>query len=190
MGRWKPGSADRLQQAAIDLFTEKGFDATTVAGIAERAGVTERTFFRHFADKREVLFAGQEHLQHVFVEAVTDAPADTPAMSLAARALDAGAAALQETRGQDYPRARNAIITANRALRERELLKMAALSRAVTEAMAARGIADLSARLAGDLVASVFAAAFERWVAPGETRDLATLQRASLDELSRLAQDG
>ena len=74
MGRWEPNARGRLEQAAMELYLERGFDQTTVAEIAERAGLTERTFFRHFADKREVLFAGAGALQELLVSAVAGAP--------------------------------------------------------------------------------------------------------------------
>jgi AcrR family transcriptional regulator len=171
----------------MDLFAEHGFEATTVAEIAERAGVTERTFFRHFADKREVLFAGEEQLEAVFVDAIADAPADASLKGLLVAALDAGGGALQDVRGRDFARARNEIITANEQLQERELLKMAKLSHAVTTALVARGVADVPARLAGDLVVSVFSTAFARWIASGETRDLVELQHEGLAVISGLA---
>jgi AcrR family transcriptional regulator len=170
----------------MELFAERGFEATTVAGIAERAGVTERTFFRHFADKREVLFAGEEQLRAVFVDAIAGAPEDVSLTALLTAALDAGGKALQDVRGRDFARVRNAIITANEQLQERELLKLAKLSHAVTAALVARGAADVPARLAGDLVVSVFGTAFVRWVAPGETRDLVELQREGLAVISDL----
>jgi AcrR family transcriptional regulator len=171
----------------MELFAERSFEATTVAGIAERAGVTERTFFRYFADKREVLFAGEEQLEAVFVNAIADAPADASLTDLLIAALDAVGEALQDARGRDFSRARNEIITANEQLQERELLKLAKLSHAVTAALVARGVADVPARLAGDLVVSVFSTAFARWVAPGETRDLVVLQREGLAVISDLA---
>src|SRR3954447_7082112 len=93
MGRWQPGAQDRLQQAALELFAEQGFEQTSVAGIAERAGVTERTFFRHFADQREVLFAGQDEFQAPFLTAIAAAPASASALELVAAALDAACAA-------------------------------------------------------------------------------------------------
>ncbi|QFY13066.1 TetR family transcriptional regulator [Nonomuraea phyllanthi] len=186
MARWAPGASDRLQQAAMELFAEDGYEATTVAGIAGRAGVTERTFFRHFADKREVLFAGEEQLQAVFVNAVTDAPADAPVSGLLIAALDAGGEALRCGRGRDFARVRNGIIVANEQLRERELLKLAKLSHAVTGALVARGVPDMTASLAGELVTLVFRTAFARWIAPGETRDLLELQREGLAAISDL----
>lgn len=186
MARWAPGALERLQRAALELFAERGYEATTVAEISAQAGVTERTFFRYFSDKREVLFAGQGHFEAAFTDALAGAPADTPLMALVTAALDAGAAALQGARSRDQVQARHAIINANEQLRERELLKMAKLARAVTAAVRARGIPDLQARLIGDLVVSVFNDAFIRWVAPGETRDLAQLQRESLGAIADL----
>lgn len=177
----------------MQLFAEHGYDATTVTEIAQRAGVTERTFFRHFADKREVLFAGEEHLEAAFVGAIADAPAGAHPADLLAAALDAGGRALQELRSRDDARRRNEIITANQQLQERELLKMARLSQAVTAALVARGVAPVPARLAGDLLVSVFSTAFARWVAPGETRDLVELQRqglAAIRDLTRAPATG
>jgi AcrR family transcriptional regulator len=171
----------------MELFAERGFEATTVGGIAERAGVTERTFFRHFTDKREVLFAGQEQLVGIFVDAIAAAPADASLTDLLVAALDAGGGALQDGRGRDFTRVRNEIITANEQLLERELLKLAKLSRAVAAALVARGVDDVSARIAGDLAVSVFNTAFARWIAPGETRDLVALQRDGLAVIGELA---
>lgn len=187
MARWKPGSPDRLQRAAMELFAERGFGATTVADIADRAGVTERTFFRHFVDKREVLFAGQEQLQKAFTDAIALAPAGASAIELVAASLDAGGKTLQSTRGREYARMRNAVVAANEALQERERLKLAKLSHAVADALTARGIEDSSARIAGDLLVSVFTTAFDRWIAPGETRDLSDLQREALAAFRELA---
>src|SRR6202012_6272410 len=89
MARWEPGARERLVHAAVDLFTEQGYDATTVTEIAERAGVTKMTFFRHFADKREVLFAGQELHSQILAEAIAAAPADATPMAAVALAVDA-----------------------------------------------------------------------------------------------------
>ena len=190
MARWAPGALERLQEAAMELFAERGFEATTVAEIAQRAGVTERTFFRYFPDKREVLFAGEDRLEAAFVDAVTAAPDGTSPTGLLAAALDAGGGALQDLRDREYARTRNAITAANAQLQERELLKLAKLSRALTAALLARGVADVPARLAGDLAVSVFATAFARWIAPGETRDLVELQRDGLAVLGELARAG
>lgn len=190
MARWAPGASDRLQRAAMELFADDGFEATTVAGIAGRAGVTERTFFRYFADKREVLFAGEEQLQAAFTDAIAGAPADASLTDLLVAALDAGGGRLQYARRRDDARVRNEIITANEQLQERELLKLAKLSRAVTAALIARGVADVPARLAGDLLVSVFSTAFARWITPDESRDLVDLQRESLAAIGHLTRVG
>src|SRR5258706_12696016 len=110
MARWEPNAHDRLQQAALDLYGERGFEQTTVAEIAKRAGLTERTFFRHFADKREVLFGGSEVLKERIVNAVADAPDSSAPIEVVAAGLDAAADVLQD---RDYSRQRQAIIDAN-----------------------------------------------------------------------------
>src|SRR3954454_15892638 len=91
MVRWEPGGAARLQQAALELFASRGFEQTTVADIAQASGLTERTFYRHFGDKREVLFYGQDHFVQLFLDGVNAAPANATAMELVAAAI-AGAA--------------------------------------------------------------------------------------------------
>ena len=120
MGRWEPNSRGRLQEAALALYAERGFDQTTVAEIAARAGVTERTFYRHFADKREVLFGGSAVLKERILTGVTDAPASARPLDALARGLDAAAAMLGEGR-RDLSRLRQTVIAANPELREREL---------------------------------------------------------------------
>jgi len=187
MGRWAPGAAQRMLQSALDLFAQHGFDATTVADIAERAGVTERTFFRYFADKREVLFAGQEAFESAFVDAIDAAPPGAALVDLVAAAAAGGGDALQQARGREFARARHAVIAANEQLHERELLKLAKLAAAVAAKLKERGVPAVSAQLGGDLAVSVFSDAFGRWIAPGETRDLAELQRESLAALGDLA---
>lgn len=171
----------------MDLFAEHGFDATTVADIAERAGLTERTFFRHFTDKREVLFAGEEQLAAAFTDAIADAPAGASVLELVGVSLDAGGKMLESVRGREFPRVRNLIIASNQSLQERERLKLGKLSDAVAEALAARGVESVSARLAGDALVSVFGIAFTRWIDPDETRDLVELQREGLAVLRDLA---
>src|SRR5258707_4907397 len=119
MSRWQPDARGRLERAAMDLYTERGYDQTTVAEIAERAGLTERTFFRYFADKREVLFWGAGRLQELLVDAVASAPASAPPIDAVAAALEAAGALLQERR--ETARQRQTVIAANAELREREL---------------------------------------------------------------------
>jgi AcrR family transcriptional regulator len=186
MGRWEPGAAGRLRSAAMELFAERGFDETTVADIAERAGVTERTYFRHFADKREVLFGGEEQLQAAFLAAIADAPEGASLLAIVDAALDAGGRTLEEARARDDARARNAVIEMHPALQERERSKLARLAAAVADALEQRGLDALDARLAGDLLVSVFTTAFARWIAPGQKRRLVDLQREALLSLRGL----
>ena len=136
MPRWEPDSRGRLEQAALELYGERGFEQTTVAEIAKRAGLTERTFFRNFADKREVLFGGAGVLQELLVGAVADTPASTAPIDAVAAGLDAAAALLQERR--EYARRRHAVITANPGLQERELIKLASLASALADTLRAR----------------------------------------------------
>src|SRR5947209_2340652 len=162
VGRWEPDAEGRLMRAALDLYGERGFDSTTVADIAERAGVTERTFFRYFADKREVLFDGASRLQDLVVQAIAAAPAGAAPIDVVADAL-ARAADLPEER-RDFARRRAAVIAATPGLQERELLKLAGLGAAAAEALRRRGVPDVAAGLAADTGVAVFRAGFERWV--------------------------
>ncbi len=181
MVRWQPDSRGRLERAALELYGERGFEHTTVAEIAERAGVTERTFFRHFADKREVLFAGGGALEELLVSAVAGAPESAAPIDAVAAALEAAGAMLEGRR--DYARQRQAVIAASAELRERELIKLATLASAIAEALRARGVEDPAASLTAEAGIAVFRIAFERWVQKREPRDLPRLMRESLDEL-------
>ena len=188
MGRWEPDSRRRLEEAALALYAERGFDHTSVAEIAERAGLTERTFFRHFTDKREVLFSGAGALQELFVSAVASAPEGATPLEAVSEALAAAGAVLQQ-RG-DYPRQRQSIILASAELRERELIKLATLAGALAEALRERGVGDPAAALVAEIAIAVFKTSFERWVAEGNRRDLVDLMRESLAELSVLTAGG
>ena len=181
MGRWEPDARGRLERAAYELFDERGYEQTTVAEIARRAGLTERTFFRHYADKREVLFSGQALLNETFVGSVLGAPPD-------ATPLDAVAAGLDATAGffagrHPGSRARQAVIAATPELQERELTKMASLAAAVADALRRRGVPEPAASLTAEAGIAVFRVTFERWVAAAEEQDFAALLRESLAEL-------
>ncbi len=182
MVRWQPGAADRLRAAALDLFEEIGYEQATVAGIAARAGVTERTFYRYFADKREVLFAGGQDLQQRMVDAVGAAPATADAAKLVALALDALAGAFPDDL-RPYARRRGAVVNAQSALREREMLKLASMKAALAVALEAHGVEAVRAAVAAESAVGVFHVAFARWVADGGQRSLAELQRDALAEL-------
>ncbi len=181
MGRWKPDARGRLVQAAFALYGERGFEQTTVAEIAERAELTERTFFRHFADKREVLFAGATALQELLVSTVVDAPGSLAPIDAAAAGLEAAGAMIQE--GRELARQRQAIIAASAELRERELIKLASLASALAEALRRRGVGEPSASLTAEAGIAVFKVAFERWVEEPARQDLPRVIRDSLDEL-------
>ncbi len=181
MGRWKPDARGRLAQAAFALYSERGFEQTTVADIAARAGLTERTFFRHFADKREVLFAGADALRELMVGTVANAPASIAPIDAAAAGLEAAGAYIQE--GRELARQRQAIIAASAELQERELIKLARLAAAVAGALHRRGVREPTASLAAEAGITVFKVAFESWVEEPARQDLPQLIRQSLDEL-------
>ncbi len=185
MVRWEPGAADRLREAALALYVEQGYDETTVAEIAERAGVTARTFFRHFADKREVLFRGSEFLSEGMVAGVRDAPADESPLDAVGHALEAAAAKL----GVDhaYAKRRMSVIYANPELMERELIKMAQLGTALTDALVERDTDPTEARLAAEAGIAVFRTGFDRWVTGPRRGDLAALLRDSMARLRSLS---
>jgi AcrR family transcriptional regulator len=188
MGRWEPNASGRLRQAAMELYVERGFEQTTVNDIAERAGLTARTFFRYFADKREVLFGGSGSLQEHLVAALDAAPAGALPMLAVSASLDAAAAMLGENR--EYARQRQSVIAANSELRERELIKMASLAAALADGLRRRGVPDPDASLAAEAGIAVFRVAFERWVDESEERDLAHLMRDSLTQLKVLTTEG
>ena len=181
MGRWEPNARGRLEQAALELYVEHGFEQTTVAEIAARAGLTERTFFRYFADKREVLFAGGANLQEFLVSAVASAPDSVAPIEAVAAALEGAGALLQERR--DYARRRQAVIAANPGLQERELIKLASLASALATALRERGVTGPAASLAAEAGIAVFKIAFERWVGGTSQPDLPRLIRESFDDL-------
>ncbi|HXN62891.1 MAG TPA: TetR family transcriptional regulator [Acidimicrobiales bacterium] len=182
MGRWEPDSRGRLQEAALALYSERGFDQTTAAQIAERAGVTERTFFRHFADKREVLFGGSVVLRERIVAGVAGAPAADGPFDAVSRGLDAAAAMLGEFR-RDLSRQRQAVIAANPELRERELAKLADYAAAVANALRQRGVSEPQASLAAEAGMSVLRVAMEQWASRDDGHDLSAIMRDSVAEL-------
>jgi AcrR family transcriptional regulator len=183
MTRWEPNASGRLQQAALELYRERGYDQTTVTEIAKRAGLTERTFFRYFADKREVLFYGAGMLQDRLVQWIDDAPTALPPIDAVGAALAAATEPFEEIR--DFSRLRQAIIAAHPELQERELIKLAALAAELAAALRRRGVADPAASLAAEAGIAVFKIAFRDWVdAPDPAEEtLAQLIRQSLAEL-------
>ncbi|WP_433784380.1 TetR family transcriptional regulator [Actinomycetospora sp. CA-101289] len=184
MVRWKPGARERLQAAALERFGAQGFDATTVAEIAAAAGLTERTFFRHFADKREVIFTGQDEFEELFVTGIEEAEASDP-MAIVAAALD-GATAFFPDERRPWSRVRQVVIDADPGLQERELLKLSGLATTMAGALRRRGVDPTAAALAAESGVAVFRVGFATWIAEGEERPLAEILRAVLAELRSL----
>ena len=187
MGRWEPDARGRLAKAALALYAEQGFEKTTVAEIAKQAGLTERTFFRNFADKREVLFYGMEMLRDLLVRAVADAPALATAMDAVGAAFQAAGAVLQEN--PERVRLRDAVVSANAELRERELIKLAAFASAVAAALRDRGVPEPAASLAAETGVAVFKVAFARWASEPGQPDLPGAFRESMAELRDVLAD-
>lgn len=182
MARWEPNARLRLVRAAIDLFAEQGYDATTVAQIAERAGLTKTTFFRHFPDKREVLFAGQERHSQLLADGIAAAPDAATPLEAVAVALDTITAAFTAEQRDFGPRLM-AVISANSELQERAAFKRVSLAAAVTEALRKRGVPDPVAGLATDLGVRAFDRAFGRWIEPSSQQTFTELARAELQAL-------
>jgi AcrR family transcriptional regulator len=181
MGRWEPNARGRLVQAAFALYRERGFEQTTVAEIASRAGLTERTFFRHFTDKREVLFAGAEALQELLVSTVAKAPESQAPIDMTSAGLEAAGAFIQE--GREFALQRRAIIASSAELQERELIKLASLASALAEALRQRGVEEPTASLTAEAGIAVFKVSFERWADEADRQDLPRLIRESLEQL-------
>lgn len=187
MGRWEPDAKSRLERAALELYGDGGFEETTVAEIAKRAGLTERTFFRYFSDKREVLFAGADRLQALLVDEVTEAPESLSPIEAVARALEVAGSLLQENR--EFARRRQNAITTNAELQERELIKLASLAAAMAEALRDRGVREPTASLTGEAGIAIFKIAFERWTGESNEVELTELIQDSLRELRLLTAD-
>jgi AcrR family transcriptional regulator len=183
MGRWEPNARERLEEAALTLYREKGFDETTVEEIAARAGLTERTFFRHFADKREVLFGGSKDLEGALIGALSRVPSETGPVDAVEAALETIGAALEQLRGRDFARKRHAIIKGHAELYERELIKLATLAAALADGLKQRGIAEPLATLTAEAGIGVFKVAFRRWLEDPKERNLAQYIRESMNQL-------
>jgi AcrR family transcriptional regulator len=186
MSRWEPDARGRLERAAMQLYRERGFDQATVAQIAERAGLTERTFFRHFADKREILFAGGAALQELVVDAVASAPDSATPLEAAAAGIRAAGSMLETRRGRRFARERQRIIASSPELRERELHKLSAMATGVSDALRERGVSNPGASIVGELAVAIFRISFERWVAERSGPDLTELIQEALNELPAL----
>ncbi len=182
MARWQPHASERLVVAALDLFEERGYENTTVIEIAERAGLTKSTFFRHFPDKREVLFGG-DTMAGLLADGIADAPAAATPLEAVAHALDAlGREAFTPER-RAFGARRRAVIAAHPELREREALKGLGLTAAMAEALERRGVPDPASRVAAQLGALVMTLAYERWCEPGGDAGFGAAARRALREV-------
>lgn len=187
MGRWEPNAEERLRGAAMELFAERGYDGTTAREIAARAGLTERTFFRYFADKREVLFAGAASLEGLVVAAIEAEPGHRSSLDAVVAGLVATSAMFEERRA--FARARHRIVGASPELYERELIKLSSLSLAIGRALVARGERPPVASLVAEIGIALFRSAFERWV-DDDAHDLAHHVRAAVGEMRNALASG
>jgi AcrR family transcriptional regulator len=179
MARWQPDAQGRLQQAAMTLFLERGYAAVTVAEIADRAGLTKRTFFNHFPDKREVLFAGAQDFEAGIVEHLTEAPDDLAPIDAAIAALTHSS--LELAQYSDYARIRRDLIASSPELQERDLIKMTSLASAIAEALHQRHVPPRAATLTAQAAVAVFTIAYADWV-DDSTENFDTLMQRSLAE--------
>jgi AcrR family transcriptional regulator len=186
MARWEPNAAERLSRAALDLFAERGYENTTVIDIAERAGLGKTTFFRHFPDKREVLFGGDK-MAALLAGAIAAAPDSAAPLDAVAAAFDAaGREAFTHPR-REFVARRAAVIAANPELLEREALKGLGLIAAMTDALERRGVPDLTARVAAQLGAVAMKVGYDRWIDGGAGEEFGEVARRALDELRAAA---
>lgn len=181
VGRWQPDALGRLQRAALELFAERGFEQTTVEDIASRAGLTKRTFFRYFTDKREVLFAGGDDFRATFLAGLETIPASATPMEAITATL-AGVTPFFDGR-RELARRRQEVIAANAELQERELAKLASVAAALAAGLRERGVAEPTASMTADTAMAVFHNGFARWVAADEERALPELLEESIDAL-------
>jgi AcrR family transcriptional regulator len=187
MARWEPDARGRLEKAAMELFEERGYETTTVEQIAARAGLTERTFFRYFADKREVLFSGSQELEKHIVDRIEGAPEGTGPLDIVASAVEAAGRMLQEHREMRFVQARYALVTKHSEIQERELIKLASLASAVAKALRERGVSEPAASLAAEAGIAVFKIGFERWVTEKKPLGLDAHIRAAVRALKVVA---
>lgn len=188
MARWQPGATQRLVVAAVELFNEQGYDATTVAQIVERAGVTKSTFFRHFSDKREVLVAGQETLSRLLADGIAEAPAGASPLEAVEAGLERVSSAMGPANREIGPGLK-AAVAASTELQERDALKSVSLAAAMKAALVDRGVPDPTAHLAAELGVLAFKRGYTQW-SEGNQDDDKTLAHhacAALNDLREAA---
>jgi AcrR family transcriptional regulator len=185
--RWEPDAPQRLERAAIELFAEHGYEATTVEQIAAAAGLNRSTFFRHFGDKREILFGGEDGLAERLAQGVAQAPPELTALQAVAAAFDDVAAVWFTSDRRDLAPRRIALVASNPEFRERELLKRRDISTAVAAALESRGVTARAAVVAAELTTLTFGEAVARWAEPTTTDEFARIARQVLREVHTAA---
>jgi AcrR family transcriptional regulator len=187
MGRWQPDARGRLATAAFELYAEQGYERTTGAEIADRAGMHERSFFRLFADKREVPFHGMEAIAADFTTLIGDAPDELSPIELAQLAVEAQCTLMQRNPG--HAKLRHDIIASSADLRERDLSKQADLATAIADALHRRGIPETPAKLAAESCLLAGRISVDAWVDNPEGRDLVSILRDILNQLTATLND-
>jgi AcrR family transcriptional regulator len=182
VSRWAPNARERLEAAALDLFVENGYEETTVAQIADRAGLNRATFFRHFADKREILFGGEDVLAGLFAVAIQDASPDATPIECLQAAFAATEVAMTPHRRAAATR-RRLVVASNSELQERGLLKQARIAGSIAAALRERGADELTARLGAEVGMLAFRVAFERWMAANDDEPFPPFATAALTDL-------
>jgi len=183
MPRWEPDARERLVKAALLLFSEQGYDDTTVAQIAERAGLTKSTFHRHFPDKRDVLAAGQETLSRLLSEGIAAAPADASPLDAVAQGLRRAAVAFRP----EIAARIKAVVATSAELQERAALKQVGMAAAMADALLARGVTEPVARLSAEIGSLALKEGFAEWAPKAATADIGMLMTSQLERLRKLA---
>lgn len=186
MSRWAPNARERLENAALDLFVENGYEETTVAQIADRVGMNRATFFRHFADKREVLFGGEDVLAELFADGIRAAPPGATLTECLQAAL-AAAEVVMTPQLRAAAARRILVVAANSELQERGLLKHARITKSITAALLERGTDELTARLGAETGMLAFSVAFERWMRADDDQPFLPFADAVLSDLQARA---
>lgn len=188
VGRWQPDARERLERASLELFVAQGFAETTVPQITARAGLTTRTFFRHFVDKREVLFADEGDIPALATRLIAEAPASLSPMEVMVQGLET-VAATHFAADVEYFKTRRAVIDSDDGLRERELRKLAALSEAIRSGFRDRGADDLAACLTAHVTVTVFSVSIGRWLAEDGKASLSSILHHTLGALRSVMLD-
>jgi AcrR family transcriptional regulator len=188
MARWQPGARERLVRSAVELFQEQGFADTTVPEIAARAGVTNRTFFRYFGDKREVLFSNEDQTAAELRATLAQAPANLGAAGFIIWGLRLMAAERFGGR-RDEMRLLRRIIDSDEGLRERALSKRRTMSVLLGDALYDRGLCPAQAQLLAETSLSALDIAIGNWLERDDGTGVDVLTLEALDTL-RVHLDG